>query len=213
MLKDKYLIKNSFTAKEAITRINEMGEINNVLFVVDEKMKLLGTLTDGDIRRGFLKEKTINDPVETFMNPNYRFIESEEELQFKLPMFRQNKIRFVPVLEKDKTLQRILDIEEMKFFLPVDAMIMAGGRGERLRPLTDEMPKPMLKVGDKPILEHAIDRLAKFGVKKYYISLGYLGEKISSHFGKGQAKELHIQYVHEKEPLGTIGAAASVNDF
>jgi len=210
---NKYIIGNTFTAKDALTRINELAEVNIVLFVVNSANKLLGTLTDGDIRRGFLKDRKITDSVELFMNTNYQFIENKSELHDKIKMFRKNKIRLVPVLEADKKLSSIVDIDELNSFVPVDALIMAGGRGERLRPLTDNLPKPMLKVGEKPILEHNIDRLSRYGVSNFHISLGYLGDKISSHFGNGESKELNINYITEDMPLGTIGAAGKIKDF
>jgi NDP-sugar pyrophosphorylase family protein len=90
---------------------------------------------------------------------------------------------------------------------------MAGGRGERLRPLTDSIPKPLLRVGEKPIIEHNLDRLALFGIDDFWISVKYLGEQISEYFGDGSEKNVNIRYVWENEPLGTIGAVSTIVDF
>ena len=92
-------------------------------------------------------------------------------------------------------------------------MIMAGGRGKRLSPLTDNVPKPMLALGEKPIIEHNIDRLISYGIKKIYISVKYLGEQIQDYFGDGSSKGVSIEYIWEEEPLGTAGALALVNNF
>jgi NDP-sugar pyrophosphorylase family protein len=90
---------------------------------------------------------------------------------------------------------------------------MAGGRGLRLKPLTDNIPKPLLKVGEKPIIQHNIDRLASFGIDDYWISLNYLGELIESHLKTELNKNINVEYVWEKEPLGTIGAASKIDNF
>jgi len=90
---------------------------------------------------------------------------------------------------------------------------MAGGRGERLLPLTKNTPKPLLKIGHKPIIEHVIDRLIKFGIEKIYITINYLGEQIVDYFGDGSSKGIQIEYIWEKKPLGTAGALSLINDF
>lgn len=90
---------------------------------------------------------------------------------------------------------------------------MAGGRGQRLRPLTDTIPKPLLKVGDKSIIDHNIDRLRKFGVDDYWLSLGYLGDQLVTHFGDGSSRGINIRYLWEDEPQGTIGAVSKIENF
>jgi len=98
-------------------------------------------------------------------------------------------------------------------FIPVDAVIMAGGKGQRLSPLTLTVPKPMLIIGGKPIIEHNIDRLIKFGVQKIYISVNYLKEQIENYFENGFKKNISITYIKEEMPMGTFGAVTLVNDF
>ena len=97
--------------------------------------------------------------------------------------------------------------------MPIDAVIMAGGRGERLQPLTNLTPKPLLKVGDKSIIEHNLDRLTMFGIDDYWISVKYLGEQIEQHFGNGKYKNIKIEYVWENNSLGTIGAVSQIINF
>ena len=101
----------------------------------------------------------------------------------------------------------------MRSYLPVDAVIMAGGRGQRLSPLTDSTPKPLLKVGDKPIMEHNLERLALYGIDDFWVSVKYLGEQIEDYFSDGSKRNVKIRYVWENEPLGTIGAVSKINDF
>ena len=119
----------------------------------------------------------------------------------------------LPVLDKNKKIVRILDLEKIKSILPLECVIMAGGRGKRLSPLTDNVPKPMLPLNGKPILEYNIDRLIQFGIKKIYISVKYLGEKIQEYFGDGSQKGIIIEYIWEKKPLGTGGALSLINEF
>ena len=107
----------------------------------------------------------------------------------------------------------VLDLERIKAILPLECMIMAGGRGKRLSPLTDTVPKPMLPLGSKPIIEHNIDRLISFGIQKIYISVKYLGNQVKEYFGDGSSKGIAIEYIWEDEPLGTAGALSLVDRF
>ena len=107
----------------------------------------------------------------------------------------------------------IINFRTIKSYLPIDAVIMAGGRGQRLQPLTDTIPKPLLKVGGKPIMEYNIDRLASYGIDDFWVSVNYLGEQIQQYFGNGYSKNIKIDYVWESEALGTIGAVSKVSNF
>jgi NDP-sugar pyrophosphorylase family protein len=107
----------------------------------------------------------------------------------------------------------VINFRKLKSYLPVDAVIMAGGRGERLKPFTDSVPKPLLKVGGKPIIEHNIDRLSAYGIFDMWISIRYLGDQIKDYFGNGSSKYLNINYIEEKDPLGTAGALSMVKQF
>lgn len=209
---EKHLLKKGSTIKEALARLDYLAK-DAIIFIVDEKKKLVGSLTDGDVRRGLLKGFDINGRVDDIIQPRPRFIRKGERDLSKVIEYRENNFRILPILDKDDHVIDILNFRETKSYLPVDAVIMAGGRGERLRPLTDNTPKPLLKIGDKPILEHNIDRLRLFGIDDMWITINYLGEKIEQYFGPGDDKNIIIRYVREKEPLGTIGSVSKINDF
>ena len=105
---------------------------------------------------------------------------------------------------------KILDLSKNNSILPIDCVIMAGGRGKRLSPLTDLNPKPMLKISDKPLLEHIIDYLIKFGIRRIFLSVNYLSDKIIKYFGDGKNKGIEIIYIHENNPLGTAGSLSLI---
>ena len=196
---------------EAMQKLNKVPE-TLTLFVVDEKQKLLGTLTDGDIRRGFIKGLTLSDLVSSFMITNFRAIKNG----FSLTEFKKSRlagIRLLPVLNEADQITKIYDLKKRKSILPLECVIMAGGRGLRLGPLTDKTPKPMLPLGGMPIIEHNIDRLISFGIETIYISVRYLGQQIVDYFGDGSSKGISIQYIWEDEPLGTVGALSLVNQY
>lgn len=207
-----HLLQAGSTIKEALIKLDALAK-DAILFVVDNENKLLGSLTDGDVRRGLIKGISIDHPVDEVIQPNPRYIlKGEQDIQ-KVIEFREGNFRVIPILDKDSKIVNVINFREMRSYLPVDAVIMAGGRGQRLRPLTDTTPKPLLKVGDKAIIEHNVDRLGLYGVDDFWISVKYLGEQIEAHFGDGAIKNVNIKYVWENEPLGTIGAVSSIKDF
>ena len=119
---------------------------------------------------------------------------------------KRKGVRLLPVLNKEGKIARVIDFKSVKTILPVDAVLMAGGRGERLRPLTDTIPKPLLKLGNKTIIDYNIDHLRKFGIRNYYLTIRYLGELIEQHLGTGDDRDININYVKETSPLGTFGS-------
>lgn len=208
----KHLLVQGSTIRQALERLDFLAK-DAITFIVDKQNILIGSLTDGDIRRGLLKGYTIDQKVDDIIQPNPKYIKKGERNISKVIEFRENNYRILPVLDKDNKIVNVVNFRELKSYLPVDAVIMAGGRGERLRPLTDTTPKPMLKVGDKPILEHNLDRLRMFGIDDFWISVKYLGEQIENHFGNGHNRSIDIHYVYENEPLGTIGALSKIKNF
>lgn len=201
------------TIKEALKLIDLSGESGYTLFVIDNGNKLVGTLTDGDIRRILLKGYKIEDSILLCTNTNSRKVLKNENIFYKFNEFKQDKIRYLPLVDDNDNLISILDLHLFYGFIPVDVVIMAGGKGQRLLPLTLTVPKPMLAIGGKPIIEHNIDRLIKFGVQNIYISINYLKEKIEDYFIDGNKKNISIKYIKEDVPLGTFGAVTLVNDF
>jgi len=211
---DKLLIDENKTILDALNHLNTIRGISRlILFVLSEKDEtVIGSLTDGDIRRSLIKDNDLNKKVGEICFKNFIYI-NESDGFIELNTLKKENIKIVPLLKKDKTLSRIIDLEKTKSQLPLECMIMAGGRGKRLSPLTDTIPKPMLLLGNKPIIEHNIDRLIAFGIKKIYISVKYLGEQIETYFGDGTSKGIQIEYIWEDKPLGTAGALSLVKEF
>lgn len=204
--KKEFLINDNKTIQYALEKLNVLGK-NIILFIIDDKGKLVGSLTDGDVRRGLLKNFQLNNLVTCIMNVNFKYSKSIfiNDLEF----YRSSGISIIPIINDDFKILEILNINELSYNLPLDVLIMAGGEGKRLRPLTNDIPKPLLKVGDKAIISHNIDRLEKFGVKNIFISLNYLANKIENYFTENH-KQLNIQYIKENIPLGTIGSLSKV---
>lgn len=198
--------------KQALEKFNFLAK-DAIIFIVDSEERLLGSLTDGDVRRGLLKGFTIEHLVDDIIQQNPKFIRESDLDVMKVIEYRESNYRIIPVLNQDNRIVNIINFSETKSFLPIDAVIMAGGRGERLRPLTDTVPKPLLFIGDKPILEHTLERFKLFGIDHIWITLNYLGEKIEEFFGNGNERNVRIKYVLEEEPLGTIGSVASIRNF
>lgn len=208
----KHLINSGNLIREALVQLDKLAS-DAILFVVDKENKLIGSLTDGDIRRGLINGNSINDPIDIIIQPNPRFIRKGDSDLEKVIQFREKLFRIIPIVDFDDKVVNVINFREIKSYLPVDAVIMAGGKGQRLLPMTERIPKPMLKVGDKPILEHNLDRLILFGIDDFWISINYLGEQIESYFGDGTNKNVKISYVKENQPLGTLGAISQIRDF
>jgi dTDP-glucose pyrophosphorylase len=208
----KHLIQHSETVRDALSRLNTLAA-DAILFVIDEENRLIGSLTDGDIRRGFIKGLDLHAGLTDFIQPNPTYIVSDNYTIEQLELYKERNLKIIPILNESHQVISILNLRLKSFLLPLEAVLMAGGRGERLMPLTDNCPKPLLKVGDKPIIEHNIDRLNFFGIERIVISVRYLGDQIKSYFGNGSKKGINIEYVEEDKPLGTFGALALVEEF
>lgn len=207
-----HLIRSGSSIKEALIKL-DMLSLDAILFIVDNDDKLIGSLTDGDVRRALIKDIAINNTVDEIIQPNPRYLRKGERDIQKVIEYRERSFRILPILDKDNRIVNVINFREIRSYLPVDAIIMAGGKGQRLQPLTKTTPKPLLKVGDKPIIEHNIERLALFGIDDFWISVKYLGEQIESYFGNGHERNINIQYVWEDEPLGTIGAVSKIENL
>lgn len=200
------------TIKQALEILDKQGLISNVLFVTDKNNILKGSITDGDIRRSLLRGNYINESVEKAMNTACRYIKGKISSKEELNGYKKAHLFFLPVVDEAMKVVSIININHYKSFLPVDAIIMAGGEGKRLLPLTLRKPKPLLEVGEKPIIEHNIDRIKSFGIHNIYISINYLGNQLISYFSNGHGKGISIHYITEDKPLGTIGAAEKVKE-
>ena len=211
---NKYIIQNNALIKDALIQLDELAITDATLFVVDENRFLIGAITDGDIRRRLIDDLSTNDPVTRAMNSSPRYIRKGQETIEQLMEFRKKKLQIIPVLDiENDTIVKVINFQLQRSYLPIDAIIMAGGQGQRLRPLTENTPKPLLKVGGTPIIERNIDRLAEFGIENIHISVNYLGEQLESYFQDGKNKGININYLWENQPLGTIGAASQIEEF
>ena len=208
----KQLITQNAPIKDALEKINKVPQ-NLTLFVLNEEDQLVGTLTDGDIRRGFLRELSLTDTVEQFMSRKFHSLKLDNLSTYQIKEIKKSKIQLVPVIDKESRICKVIDFHQIKSILPIEAVLMAGGSGIRLRPLTDHMPKPLIPVGNKPIIEHNIDRLISYGVDNFHITIKYLGQQIIDFLGDGSDKDINISYIDETIPLGTIGSVSRIKKF
>lgn len=209
---DRYIILQTVSIREALVSLNQITSDTQTLLVVDEEQKLLGTLTDGDIRRGLIAGAELTDAVSTIMHKDFKFILESEYDVVLVRNFRDKKILFIPVLDEEHHIVEVLNMKKMKSALPIDAVLMAGGKGERLRPLTETTPKPLVKVGDKCIIDYNIDSLIDFGVKHLNVTVNYLGEQLEEHFAEPR-NGVQVRTFREPKFLGTIGSIKFVDTF
>lgn len=208
----RHLIPSDATVRTALKLLNELA-YDAILFVVDSDQKLIGSLTDGDLRRGFINGLGLEDSILLFIQKNpVSVTENDFSLEI-LEAYKKKNFRIIPILNDSGVIVDILNFRTQSTILPATAVLMAGGEGKRLRPLTETTPKPLLLVGDKPIIEYNIDRLIQVGIKKFSLSINYLGEQLEAYFSDGAAKGVAINYVREDKPLGTIGSILLVDEF
>ncbi|MDC1317218.1 nucleotidyltransferase family protein [Flavobacteriaceae bacterium] len=208
----KHIILFNLNVKEALIKLNSLG-LDAILFVVNNNFKLIGSLTDGDIRRGLIKGLDLNDEVKLFVQENPKYIQKEMVGLKEIIELRKKNFKLIPIVNNNLKVVNILNFRLIKSLIPVDVVIMAGGRGERLKPLTNEIPKPLLMVGDKSIIDHNIDRLMMYGVINFHITLGYLPDLIKNHLGNGKSKGISFNYLIEDEPMGTIGSVSLIKNI
>ena len=191
--------------------IDQLPSLQTV-FVFDAEKKIIGTITDGDIRRGFINGLSLEGLVQDFMNKDFSFLLDGDDNFNKLNDYRTRKLKAVPLISEKGNLIKVYDFTRTKSILPIDAVIMAGGKGERLRPLTDTVPKPLLKVGGKEIISYNFDRLLQFGITNQTVTVNYLGHKIDD-FCKGYNSEINFNIIKEDKFLGTAGSLSLIEDF
>lgn len=207
-----FIIKETATIKDSLVALNAISHDALSLLVVNDDEEMVGTLTDGDIRRGLISGAQLSEKVCAIMHRDFKFIRDSEFDVALLKRFREDKIYVIPILDKKNHIVNILNLQKQKSSLPVDAVLMAGGKGERLRPLTEKTPKPLLSVGDKCIIDHNVDRLISYGINRINVTINYLGEQIESHFSKLR-NGVQIRTFREPRFLGTIGSIKFVDSF
>ena len=199
------VLSPSASIKQAITKLNDTGL--QIVLVLDTSNTLLGTLTDGDIRRGLLKRLTLDDAIEGAMRKNFLAVPPEMGRNMVRQLMQTNHLRQLPVVEVGHKLVGLHLWDEIAVLsFPNSMIIMAGGLGTRLRPHTENCPKPMLPVAGKPILEHIIERAKAEGFAHFIIAVQYLGHIIEEYFGNGERFGVRIEYLRETTPLSTAGA-------
>lgn len=211
-MKDHIILKD-ITLLEALKQINALAPEPLVLFVVDEKNRMVGTLTDGDSRRALIAGASVNDPIYKVMNINFRSLTEGKDYDVRhLHEQKELQMHLIPILDQDKQVIDIINLDKYHTKLPIDAVIMAGGKGERLRPLTEKTPKPLLKVGDKCIIDYNVDNLINCGVEHISVTVNYLKEQLEEHYQQPR-DGVKVETVREPKFLGTMGAVQFVPKF
>lgn len=197
---------------EAVESLNNSSI--QIVIVIDKTDRLVGTLTDGDIRRALLDGKGLSDSIDQIVNRKPIFIDAPTARQEILQMMLQNKVQQIPQIEENGKLVNVhlwSEVNTQKI-MTNKFVVMAGGRGSRLLPLTKNLPKPMLDVGGKPMLEHIILNARFQGFRRFVISVGYKSDLIKEHFKSGEKFEVEIEYIDETKPLGTAGALSMLSN-
>lgn len=202
----KTLLSIDATLKEAISNLDESAV--QIVLVVSVQETLVGTLTDGDIRRGLLRGLDLNSPIESIVHREAMVVPPQMNRDMVLDLMQANVINALPVVDESR---RVLGLHLLNDLLapvhrPNLMVIMAGGQGTRLRPHTENCPKPLLPVGGKPMLEHIILRAKAEGFQHFIVAIHYLGQMIEDYFGDGSHWQVKIDYLRENSPLGTAGA-------
>ena len=209
---NNYFISKNSSIRDAMKQLDSTH--SKILFVVNENHKLIGSLSDGDIRRWILSEGLLDAKVENVSNKNPFFVEKDHDHEKLRNIILQEKYPAVPICNKNKEIidiiffSQIIDPNTFKFkYEKIDAhvVIMAGGKGTRLEPFTKVLPKPLIPVGDKTIIELIIDKFTAHQINNFYISLNHKAKIIKSYF-EDVTRDYAISYIEENQPLGTIGA-------
>lgn len=208
----KFIINEFSTIKDALIAINDITHDGESLVVVNSEQEIIGTLTDGDIRRGLIAGAELTDSVRKIMHRDFRYIKHSDFDVAHLKSFRDQRIMFIPILDEQKHVVDVVNLNKFKSKLPIDAVLMAGGKGERLRPLTEKTPKPLLEVGGKCIIDHNVDRLISYGVEHINVTVNYLAEQLEGHFAVPR-KGVQVRTFREPKFLGTIGSIKFVDTF
>ena len=202
------LIGETVTLQDAIRNLDQTGF--QIALIVDEENTLIGTLTDGDIRRGLLNGMGLTQPVSSIVHRDPLVVPPQMSRDMVLTLMRANAIHHLPVVDSTRKVVGLHLIDKLISPKQREAtmIVMAGGKGTRLRPHTENCPKPMLPVAGKPMLEHIVERARDEGFSRFVFAVHYLAEQIEEYFGTGKQWEVQIEYLREESPLGTAGAIA-----
>lgn len=200
------LLPSTATIQEAIYNLDQVAI--KIVLVINATGKLEGTISDGDIRRGLLRSLQMSSPIDTVVHTNPIVVPPDMASETVMQLMVANKIQQIPVVDEQRCVigLHLWDQITTPQVRPNMMVIMVGGKGTRLRPHTEHCPKPMLLVGDKPMLEHIIDRAMSQGFNNFMLAVHYLGHMVEDYFGDGSKMNARIDYIREDAPLGTVGA-------
>ena len=200
------------SVRAVMEQIDRSGK--GIALVLDDSQRLLGTVTDGDIRRAILTGIDLDTSVEQLLNNQPLTAPAGTSDSTLLHLMNESGVRQIPLLDENDRVVDVMLLSDLvkELELPIRAIVMAGGLGTRLRPLTDTLPKPMLPIGSRPLLELIVERLKQSGIRRLNVATHYKGEIISEHFKDGQDFGVEITYVKEDQPLGTVGALSLLED-
>ena len=206
MNQEKLVVGVQTSLEDTMARVDSNGR--GIVFVVDEAGRLVGSMSDGDIRRAILKHTPLDVPVRDVMNPSPTTISADQPRAEAHALLEVNRFRAIPKVDSEGRIVEIVTLDDPESDVPRDnvAVVMCGGFGRRLKELTRLTPKPMLNVGQRPILETIASQLASHGFRNLVLATHYKAEKISEHFGDGDHLGLDIDYIREEDPRGTAGA-------
>lgn len=209
----QHIIDQNKSILDALNTINAIQKNEALtLFVTDENNVMIGTLTDGDIRRSLIKGFTLDTKISYITHRNFSYLEYKNFKVNQIHSAKAKGIELLPILNEQKKIIDVVDLKKQKSCLPIDAVLMAGGKGERLRPLTEKKPKPLVKVGEKAIIDYNIERLISYGLKHINVTINYLGEQLEEHFSKPK-NGIKIETVREPNYLGTMGSIQFIKEF
>ncbi len=211
------MIWKDIVIKECSTLLETMKIIDEsslqFAVVVDEESFLLGTVTDGDIRRGILRGEGLNVPITSIMNPNPTSAKKGQKPYKYKQLMRLKKLKQLPIVDNNNKIVDILFMDKLDASTNKNTVIlMLGGLGTRLRPLTNDIPKPMLKIGNKPILETIVEGFKQYGYTHFIFSVNYKKEIIQDYFQNGEAFDVTIEYIEEDKRMGTAGALSLLKE-
>ena len=210
----RHIISGSATIRETLVALNQLSGDSMTLFAIDTDGRLIGSVTDGDIRRAIIAGHTTDDPVSGIAFRNFISLPADASPQERyrtVAKAHERRVNLLPVTS-DGRLTGVIDVRLMKSAIPADAVLMAGGRGERLRPLTLDTPKPLLKVGGRPIIDYNVESLLRYGVENIYVTVNYLKEQIIGHFSNPKWNG-RVHCVEEPCRLGTLGSVALIDNL
>ncbi len=206
------VVSPAASIREALEAITKNGR--QAVVVIERDGRLAGLVTDGDLRRAILRGLSLNEPIAQAMNRGPTVAPATADRGEALALMRARGIRHLPLVDGSSRVVDVLFLEDLLDTgrLPNHAVLMAGGDGKRLRPLTEAVPKPLLRVGGKPLLEVLVERLRAAGVRSFHITVRHKSEMIEEHFGDGSRHDVRIHYIREGEPLGTVGALTLLDE-